>query len=189
MGAGFTLLELLFVLFLSSLLLRSAFMLASYWVQENQLSLMTKSLFNTLNLARSYAIRSEQRITVCASTSGTDCDTHHYERGWLVFVEHPSSANGQLDRNEKLLLLSPRHKQPFTIRSNSFASFITYNRFGQANRSGRFVLCAKNDAAAISALLISQSGRVRLARDSSADSDRIPEINGANISSCLADDV
>lgn len=166
---GFTLLELLLVLTLSSLLLSSALVLSSYWVQKIQLAQTARHLLDILNFARSHAISAEQRTTLCASASGTHCDTRDYQRGWLVFTEHPTTANGKLDNNEAVLLLRQNAIRPFSIRSNSFANFISYNHFGQANRPGRFVFCTDRATGADYTLFVSQSGRIRLATDTNAD--------------------
>ena len=159
---GFTLIELLLTLGISGLLLVSVLALPAYWVKQNRFMHYTHQFWEALEFARSHAMVSGSATTICSSEDGTRCAGTAYEKGWLVFMEHPDSVNGVLDRDERLLMVQQSDARDIAIRSKTFSQFITYNRFGKANYNGRFMLCSGSPTQAISELIISQSGRVRL---------------------------
>ena len=160
--AGFTLIELLLTLGISSLLLVSVLALPAYWVKQNRFMHYTHQFWQALEFARSHAMVSGSATTICSSEDGMRCAGVAYEKGWLVFMEYPDSINGVLDRNERLLMVQQGDARDIAIRSKTFSQFITYDRFGKANYNGRFILCSGSPTQAISELIISQSGRVRL---------------------------
>ena len=175
--AGFTLIELLLTLAISGLLLVSVLALPAYWIKQNRFMHYTHQFLEALEFARSHAMVSGNATTICSSEDGVRCAGTAYEKGWLVFMEHPDSVNGVLDRNERLLMVQQGDTRDIAIRSRTFSQFITYNRFGRANYNGRFMLCSGSTAQAISELIISQSGRVRLMQDTN---DEQP----SNVRSC-----
>ena len=154
--------ELLLTLGISSLLLVSVLALPAYWVKQNRFTHYTHQFLEALEFARSYAMVSGSATTICSSEDGMRCAGTSYEKGWLVFIEHPDSVNGVLDHNERLLMVQHSAADDIIIGSKTFSQFITYNRFGKANYNGRFILCARASTQAISELIINQSGRVRL---------------------------
>lgn len=162
--AGFTLIELLLTLGISGLLLVSALALPAYWVKQNRFMHYTNQFWEALEFARSYAMVSGTATTICSSEGADTCSGSAYEKGWLVFAEHPDSVNGVLERNERILMVQRGDARDISIRSKTFSQFITYSRLGRANYNGRFILCADQQAQAISELVI-QSGRVRLVQN------------------------
>ena len=154
--------ELLLTLGISSLLLVSALALPAYWVKQNRFMHYTNRFLEALEFTRSYAMVSGNPTTICSSEGAGGCAGTAYEKGWLVFTEHPDSVNGMLDHNERILMVQQGDAEDISIRSKTFSRFITYSRLGQANYNGRFILCEDQQAQAISELVISQSGRVRL---------------------------
>ena len=161
-NAGFTLIELLLTLGISGLLLVSVLALPAYWVKQNRFAHYTHQFLETLEFARSHAMISGSATTICSSEDGIRCAGASYEKGWLVFIEHPDSVDGVLDHDDRLLMVQHGAADDIVIVSKTFSQFITYNRFGKANYNGRFILCAQPPTQAISELVINQSGRIRL---------------------------
>ena len=160
---GFTLIELLLVLGISSVLLVSALALPAYWVKQNQFAHHANQFLEALAFARSHAMISGRATTICSSDNAVRCTGTAYEKAWIVFAEAPNSINGILDHDENILMVQKVDSENISIRSKTFSQSITYNRFGQANYNGRFILCARPHAQIISELVINKSGRVRLA--------------------------
>ena len=154
--------ELLLTLGISSLLLVSVLALPAYWVKQNRFTHYTNQFLEALEFARSHAMVSGSATTICSSEDGMRCAGTSYEKGWLVFIEHPDSVDGVLDHDDRLLMVQHGAADDIAIVSQTFLQFITYNRFGKANYNGRFMLCAGSPTQAISELIINQSGRVRL---------------------------
>lgn len=160
-SSGFTLIELLVTLGISSLLLVSALTLPSYWVKQSKFLHHTNQLLEALEFARSYAMISGSATTICSSDGTAHCAGTAYEKGWIIFAEHPDSTNGVPDHGEDILMVQQSIATDLSIRSKIFSRFITYNRFGRANFSGRFILCTGRHPQAISELVVNQSGRAR----------------------------
>lgn len=157
------------VLGISGVLLISALALPTYWVKQNRFMHYTNQFLEALEFARSYAMISGSATTICSSADGTRCSGTAYEEGWLVFREQHDSVNGKLDYGEHILMSQQSDAEDLSIRSRTFTQFITYNGFGKANFNGRFILCADHSAQTAAELIISQSGRVRLAQQQPDD--------------------
>lgn len=160
--AGFTLIELLLTLGISGLLLVSVLALPIDWVKQHRFMHYTNRFLEALEFARSYAMVSGSATTICSSEDGERCSGTAYEKGWLVFTEHPDSINGILDYNERILIVQKADVEDISIRSQTFSQFVTYNHLGRANYNGRFILCTAQPTQAVSELVINHSGRVRL---------------------------
>src|SRR3990167_4880706 len=54
------------------------------------------ALAGTLSLARSEAIKSGFDVSICATQDGADCDAGNWSKGWIVFVDANTDANGDI---------------------------------------------------------------------------------------------
>jgi len=100
--AGFTLLEALVVIGLLGLLVSLAAPAMSALRQQHRLQAQAEGLFDSLVLARSEALRRQQRVTLCARATDSSCDANGaWPQGWLVFVD--SNDNAQRDAGEMLI--------------------------------------------------------------------------------------
>ena len=103
-AAGFTLLEALVVMALLGVMVSLAAPAMSALRLQHRLQAEAEGLWSSLVLARSEALRRQQRVTVCARAQGlaSTCDASGlWQQGWLVFAD--ANGNAQLDPGEALL--------------------------------------------------------------------------------------
>ncbi len=101
-AVGFTLLEVLVVMALLGLMVSLAAPAMSALRQQHQLQAQAEGLLGSLVLARSEAMRRQQRVTMCARASDSACDASGtWQQGWLVFAD--ANGNAQLEAGEALI--------------------------------------------------------------------------------------
>jgi len=173
LGAGFTLIEVLVVLALVSILMSLAAPSLAAMVNSMRLTVAVNSLFSSLMLARSEAIKRGARVVVCKSASGTACiTTGGWEQGWIVF--HDANNNGKRDVGEVLLLQQQALPSSVRLSGNSpFVNYVSYTAIGTTSyvsgafQAGTLTACSESatqgDARQI---VISSAGRPRTVKTS-----------------------
>ena len=56
---------------------------------------------STIHQARSTAVTTNTRVTICPSANGTNCENVSWNDGWIVFADPDSDRN--VDNNETIL--------------------------------------------------------------------------------------
>lgn len=99
---GFTLLEALVVLALLGILLSLAAPAMSRLQGGHRLQAQAEGFLDSLVLARSEALRRQQRVSLCAQAAEGTCDINgQWQQGWLVFVDE--NDNGVREVQEALI--------------------------------------------------------------------------------------
>lgn len=135
---GFTLLEALVVLALLGILMAVAVPTVSELRQKHQLQAKAEAFLSSLVLARSEALRRQQRVTVCAGASGESgsdgvgCDSGgRWQQGWLVFVDSNNNASREPDE----ALLERPSPMPSGTRLTVTNTVKSYYSYGSEGRS------------------------------------------------------
>lgn len=132
--AGFTLLEALLVMALIGLMLSLAVPTLSALRHQHQLQAQAEGLWSTLVLARSEALRRQQRVTVCvrANGEGRACDASGvWQQGWLVFAD--ANDNAQLDAGEALIEMRDAVPTPLRLTvTNTVKTYFSYSAEGRS---------------------------------------------------------
>ena len=114
-----------------------------------------------VHYARSEAIKRNGVVSLCPSLDGATCTaTTGWQTGWLVFVnlDHDSPADRDVD--EDLL----RVYEPWPdgqITSNR--TTLSFRAFGQSGVTATVAFCDDRGSSAARAVIISQTGRPRVA--------------------------
>jgi type IV fimbrial biogenesis protein FimT len=137
---GFTLLEALLVLAVVAILVSLAAPSLSSLRQQHQLQSLAESLFNSMSLARSEALRRQQTVTMCPRASDAECDTSdNWQQGWLVFVD--ANGNARKEPDEPMLEVKPALWT--TVRldvTNTAKAYFSYGAQGRSQTvSGGFM--------------------------------------------------
>lgn len=137
---GFTLLEALVVVAVLGILVGLTAPAMTGMRARHQLQAQAESFLDSLVLARSEALRRQQRITLCAKAAQGLCDAGgQWQQGWLVFVD--SNNSGLRESGE--LLLETREALPEAVQvgvSNTVKTYFSYNAEGRsATASGAFM--------------------------------------------------
>lgn len=139
-AAGLTLLETLVVMALIGVLVSLAAPALSALHQQHKLQAQAEDLLGSLVLARSEALRRQQRVTMCVRASDSACAIDpRWQQGWMVFVD--ANDNAWLDPGESLIELHPPLPTSFrTAVTSTDPDYFSYNAEGRsATRQGAFM--------------------------------------------------
>jgi type IV fimbrial biogenesis protein FimT len=162
---GFTLIELMVGIGLTALLLSMAVPALNVFVSNARQTGAINDFVSTMHIARSAAITTNSRVTVCASSNGSNCETVAWDQGWIVFSDLDSDQI--LDANEDVVSQSDGIRG-ISIQSAEFPRFVMYRPNGRVmnasitGNSGQFTVCDSRGSDHAKVLIVDLSGRPRL---------------------------
>lgn len=144
--AGFTLLELMFTVFIASILLGLAVPSFLSTIRENKIVTATNDFLTGLNVTRSEAIRRSAEVTLCksanASAAAPDCTTNSggYDQGWIIFVDEDDDQ--VRDTAEVVVRAFPAIPDGMTLTGNTnIDDYLIYKADGSPVQNGTFTVC------------------------------------------------
>ncbi len=170
---GFSLYELLMTLALVGVLLGLALPSFSGIVARSRIHAEINALFHAIHVARKESIMRHKVVSICPSHDGLSCTPgRDWSAGWLMFENADRDEPPRRDAGEALL-------QAHTVGQNVR---VTANRLGFTLRAtrkratnGTFVVCDIAGRVAPRALVVSYTGRPRVAlRTTRGESYRCP---------------
>jgi type IV fimbrial biogenesis protein FimT len=158
---GYSLYELLMTLALMALVLTLGIPSFSGTIARNRISVEINALFHAIHLARKESVMRRQVVSICPSRDGMDCEPgRDWSNGWLMFTNHDRDQPPRVDPDEPVLQV---HQVSKNVK-------ITANRLGFTLRAtqkratnGTIVVCDLAGRVAPKALIISYTGRPRVA--------------------------
>jgi type IV fimbrial biogenesis protein FimT len=167
--SGVTLLELMVTLAVMAILLAAGIPAYSSFVHKTRLTGAANGLLSSLYLARSEAIKRNSRTVLCPSLTGSACSNDgRWEHGWIVF--HDVNNNGVLDSGEPLILQHQKIPGLAVTGNTPVQNYVSYSPTGAAKRTsgafqaGTLTLCQEADPGNSRLVIISITGRPRVAR-------------------------
>ena len=134
-------------------------------LQNARMTRSVNALVGTAHFARSSAVRRAADVALCASTDGLGCARAgviaDWAEGWLLYVNLDRDRPPRRDPGETILRVfagDPR----LSIRANRRA--FVFRPLGLAATNGTLVVCDARGPDAARAVIISPSGRPRVAR-------------------------
>jgi len=170
---GFTLLEVLVVLAVLAVLLSLAAPSLQGLRQKHQMQSQAEQLQASLLLARSEALRRQQRVTLCvrepSAGGGPDCaSSGTWAQGWVMFVD--ANDTGRREANETVLQLHGALPGFLTLQGNALVDrYISYGPQGRSQtttgafQAGTLTLCGTGHAH-VWRVVINAVGKSRLER-------------------------
>lgn len=165
---GATLIELGIGLTILALLLVMAAPHYRDWIADSRLRNQSEALAWSLTRARSEAMRTGFRATLCKSPDGQSCtDDGGWDQGWLLFID--DNRNAAREPDEPTLYIEGPAQHAISITGNRpVADYVSYTSVGHARllngglQMGTFVACLPGRSAI--KVVLAHSGRVRMER-------------------------
>ena len=158
---GYSLSELLMTLVLASTIMMLGVPSFTNLIADQRMRSEADALFHGAHLARKLSVVRRRAITLCASRDRETCSGgSDWSAGWILFEEMGSDGLGERGTAETLIrshvagegLLLAANRSRFTFRA-------THRRA----TNGTIRLCAENGAGRARAIIISYTGRPRVA--------------------------
>ncbi len=159
---GFTLYELLVTLALLAVLVGMAVPAFGIYIAKGRQAVEINALFHAIHRARKASILRRKVVTICATRDGRQCGSMaDWSTGWLLFENTDADSPPRVDDSEPILAVHPvdagiaiaANRRGFTLRA-------TVRRA----TNGTLVVCDRTVRAAPRALVVSYTGRPRMAR-------------------------
>lgn len=157
LNKGFSLIELIIAISIFSILVTLAVPGLKNMLQNNAMLASYNELLSALNYTRSAAVTSGKGASICIrNVAGDNCESNDdiakWSNGWIVYVESSSEVIRVFDGLKNSLELSyPRSK--LTFNSQGFS----------AGYAGKFEFCDSRGDSAKRGMVISGTGRIRMA--------------------------
>jgi type IV fimbrial biogenesis protein FimT len=164
---GFSLIELMIAVGLTGLLLSMAVPALDIFVANARQTGAINDFVSSIHQARSTAVTTNARVTICPSAGGNNCEAVGWNNGWIVFSDPDSDRN--VDIGERILAASGP-VDGLTIQSAEFATFLMYRPNGRVmnaslnGSSGAFTVCDSRGADYAKVMILDLSGRPRLSK-------------------------
>lgn len=160
---GLTLLELVVALAVAAIALGLGAPALRGIVLDAGRTAATNSFVASAQLARSTAIRRNLPIVVCAGTAADACDGGRaaWQRGWVVFVNLDRDWPAKLEPGEPVL---HQYTPPDSVRVDANRVAFRFQRIGLRATNGTLTICDERGPRVARALIVSYTGRVRVAR-------------------------
>lgn len=158
---GFTLYELLISVMLAVLLAGIAVPSFSASLARQRQRIEIDALFHALHLARKESIMRHKVVSLCPSTDGTTCSaSRDWSHGWLMFENTDRDSPPKIDAGEAVLI---RHVVTETMQISANRKGFTLRATFSRATNGTFVFCDPLGRIAPKALVVSYTGRPRVA--------------------------
>jgi type IV fimbrial biogenesis protein FimT len=169
-AAGFTLVELLVCMAIVALLALQASPGIAQWRARKEADALMRGLLGAVDMARAHAVAENVMVTFCRSDNGSAC-RGNWRDGSILFTD--ANADRIINGDDRVLFRLPPIKPDGRLEFRSFQNrqYLQLTSRGFTNyQNGNFTYCPANgDARLARQVIISLSGRARLARDTDAD--------------------
>lgn len=179
---GFNVIELMTVVALMALLVTIGVPNFRTLLANNRITSNVNQFSSSLTLARSEAVKANQRVVVCPSTDGAECTADvDWNVGWITFIDRntdndvdddgagnpaddPCGPTAGDDAADDCILSYTRALQPdtMTLRGTTSNDYIFYNGLGVSNEAAMFVLCDNRGDESARAIVVSRTGRTSI---------------------------
>jgi type IV fimbrial biogenesis protein FimT len=167
-AAGFSMIELMIALAIFGLLLGFGVPSYGHWIASRQVANHAEYLTETLNVARSEAVKRGMRVNLCKSRDRRQCDdAATWDAGWIMFADE--NRDGSIESTESVIRSEGPARDQITISANQpLADYVSYTSFGFARmlngalQMGTFVVCKPGQDAIH--VVLANSGRARIVR-------------------------
>lgn len=159
---GFSLYELLVTLVLVSILASLAIASFAGIAARARIRVEVDALFHAVHVARKESVMRRQVVTLCPAAGGDQCAaTSDWSDGWIMFNNRDADEPPRIDQGEPIL---QRHAVEPTVRIAANRRSFTLRATQKRATNGTLVVCDRAGRVAARGLVISYTGRPRVAR-------------------------
>ncbi len=161
--SGFSFLELLIVLVISSIVYASGIPAAWSWILDTRQRTASNTLFTHLQMARNSSITRQVNVVLCQSDGGRICSGRNsWQYGWIVFTD--PNDNEQFDPSETLLTVQQPLGDQVQIQfgGRNGGRYVRYTPLGRGWPNATFTFCDRRGSVSARAIVLSLSGRPRM---------------------------
>ena len=182
--SGFSLIELMIALAVLSIIISVGLPRMSVFFKGSRMVTNANDLIAGLHIARSEAIKRNNRVSICKSSNASDASPscaigpEGWDQGWFVFVEGNDAGNifGQYTSADGAVLRINTGAEGANVTiiadSSGIANYVTFSSRGApklnngASQSGVFRICDARGLSNARGVILNASGRVRTTKDS-----------------------
>ncbi len=158
---GFTLIELIIVLAIASILFRFAMPAFQNLIANSRMTTQINTMITSFNLARSEAVKRHDTVVLCPNNEGRCAKLPHWHNGWLIFVD--KDFDRELDDGEEIIYIEGAKKE-IEITSSRYRRRVVFRNLGSsAGSNASFIFCDHRGSSKARAIVLSNSGRARIA--------------------------
>jgi type IV fimbrial biogenesis protein FimT len=158
---GFTLYELLLTLMLVTLIAGTAIPSFAASLARQRQRIEIDALFHAIHLARKESIMRRKVVSLCPSVDGQRCAaSRDWSQGWLMFENKDRDSPPRIDPGEPVLT---RHTVAENVRISANRKGFTLRATFLRATNGTFVFCDTGERITPKALVVSYTGRPRVA--------------------------
>lgn len=161
-GRGYSLLELLMTIAIAALLFTIGLPSFAGVAARQRQSVEINALFHAVHLARKESIVRRKVVSLCPSFDGKSCTRERdWSGGFLMFENGDRDEPPQVDEGEPVLY---RHQASDTVKITANRRGFTLRATFKRATNGTLVVCDRAGRIPPKALVISYTGRPRVAR-------------------------
>ena len=161
--AGFTLVELAAVLSIVGILLVTASPSLQTLLLDARRTRALNALLHGLHAARVESIRTSADVVLCPATGDACGDgADDWNSGWMVFVNADGDQPPERDGDERIVL---RHAAAGAATVTANRARFVYRPYARRATAGTLVYCDRRGADAARAVIVSYTGRPRIAAE------------------------
>jgi len=158
---GFSLYELLVSLGLAALLVSIGLPSFSSLLARSQQAVEINALFHAFHLARKHSIMRRKVVSLCPSQDGETCLAgRDWSMGWIMFENSDRDSPPRVDPGE---IIVRAHDVADTVRIVANRQGFTLRATFKRATNGTFVICDTRNRTAAKGLIVSYTGRPRVA--------------------------
>jgi len=158
---GFTLYELLMSLALVGIVLAAGLPAFSGTLARQRQAVEINALFHALHLARKESIMRRKVVSLCPSRDGRNCAPGtDWSAGWIMFENADRDSPPRVDSGEAVLQV---HRVSGEIRILANRRGFTLRATFLRATNGTFIVCDRQSRTPAKALIVSYTGRPRVA--------------------------
>ncbi len=166
---GFTLIELVIVLAILSILFHLAAPTFQYIGANSRMATQMNTMVTSFNYARSEAIKRHHNMVICPNDDGSCARQPHWHNGWLIFIDENFSR--ELEPGEEVIYVEAAKKN-IKITSSRYRKRVVFRSKGYSYGSNAsFIFCDQRGSVNARAVVLSNTGRTRIADKKSDGKD------------------